>query len=138
MSYKIIAKYVKDIEFKIPDPKAFFLLSEELEKYQIKIDIKSNQIKEKIIEVEITLQLIATKDVEQKITSKIIYSTIIELEKILDQKILEKIILIEVPNKVYSNLRSVFVFIFENSGFRDVKINEKVDFESLYNMRKTQ
>ena len=52
MSYKIIGKYIKDLEYKIPNPKIFSLLSKEISKYKINIDIKSNQIKEKIIEVD--------------------------------------------------------------------------------------
>ena len=51
---------------------------------------------------------------------------------------MEKIILIKVPTEIYSELRQVFVFLFENSGFKDVKINEAVDFEKLYKLRKVQ
>ena len=51
---------------------------------------------------------------------------------------MEKIILIKVPDKIYPELRKIFVFLFENSGFKDVKINETVDFEKLYKMRKVQ
>ena len=51
---------------------------------------------------------------------------------------MEKIILINVPSEIYSELRQIFVFLFENSGFKDVKINETVDFEKLYKMRKVQ
>ena len=42
------------------------------------------------------------------------------------------------PSEIYSELRQIFVFLFENSGFKDVKINKKVDFEKLYRMRKVQ
>ena len=59
-----------------------------------------------------------------------------------DEKIkkedMEKIILIEVPSKIYFELRQIFVFLFEKSGFKDVKINETVDFEKLYKLRKVQ
>ena len=51
---------------------------------------------------------------------------------------MEKIILINVPSEIYYELRQIFVFLFENSGFKDVKINETVDFEKLYKMRKVQ
>ena len=54
------------------------------------------------------------------------------------KKKMEKIILIKVPTEIYSELRQVFVFLFENSGFKDVKINEAVDFEKLYKLRKVQ
>ena len=53
MNYKIISKFVKDLEFKIPSAKSFFLLSKNISNYKVNIDIKSNQVKENIIEVEI-------------------------------------------------------------------------------------
>ena len=56
----------------------------------------------------------------------------------INKEEMEKIILIKVPTKVYSELRQIFVFLFENSGFKDVKINETVDFEKLYKLRKIQ
>ena len=58
--------------------------------------------------------------------------------KKIQKEEMEKIILIKVPNEIYSELRQIFVFLFENSGFKDVKINETVDFEKLYKMRKVQ
>ena len=51
---------------------------------------------------------------------------------------MEKIILIDVPSEIYPSLRKIFVFLFENSGFKDVKINEIVDFEKLYKLKKVQ
>ena len=139
MSYKIIGKYIKDLKFNIPNPKTFFLLSKNISNYKINIDIKSAQVKQNIIEVLISLSLTPTKNDFEKVETKIIYSTIIEIdsEKTLKQEI-EKIILIKVPSEIYSELRRIFVFLFENSGFKDVKISETIDFEKLYNMRKAQ
>ena len=51
---------------------------------------------------------------------------------------MEKIILVEVPTEIYSELRQIFVFLFENSGFNNIKISEKVDFENLHKMKKIQ
>ena len=51
---------------------------------------------------------------------------------------MEKIVLVEVPSQIYSELRKIFVNLFENSGFKDIKINKNVDFQKLYNMKKTQ
>ena len=139
MNYKIIGKYIKDLKFNIPNPKAFFLLSKNISNYKINIEIKSAQIKENIIEVLTSLSLTPTKDESEKIETKIIFSSIIELNKENVQKEeMEKIILINVPNEIYPELRQIFIFLFENSGFKDVKINESVDFEKLYKMRKVQ
>ena len=139
MSYKIIGKYIRDLNFKIPNPKSFFLLSKNISNYKINIDIKSNQIKQNIIEILATLQLAPIKNEFEKIETKIVFATIIELtdDKIQKSEV-EKIILIKVPSQIYPELRSIFVKLFENSGFKDVKINESVDFEKLYNMKLTQ
>ena len=139
MNYKIIGKYIKHVKFNIPNPKTFFLLSKNISKYKINIDIKSAQVKQNIIEVLTSLSLTPIEDDFEKINTKIIYSTIVELENEKIQKDeMEKIILINVPNEIYSELRKIFIFLFENSGFKDVKINETVDFEKLYKMRKVQ
>ena len=58
MNYKILAKYIKNIKFEIPNSKVFFLLAKNISNYKINIDIKSNQIKEKVIEVETTLKFL--------------------------------------------------------------------------------
>ncbi|MEC7136813.1 MAG: protein-export chaperone SecB [Pseudomonadota bacterium] len=139
MNYKIIGKYIKHINFNIPNPKTFFLLSKDIANYKINVEIKSNQVKQNIIEVLTSLNLSPTKDDFEKIDTKIVYATIVELSNnSMDNKEMEKIILIDVPNKIYHELRSIFVYLFENSGFKDVKISESVDFEKLYQMRKIQ
>ena len=139
MSYKIIGKYIKKLDFSIPNPKSFSLLSKNISNYKINIDIKSNQIHNKIIEIETCLSLTPVKDDVDKINTKIIYSTIIELNNDIKDKIeIEKIILIDVPSKIYPDLRKIFIFVFENSGFKDIKINDKVDFQKLYNSKKNQ
>ncbi len=139
MNYKIVGKYIKNLDFQIPNPKIFSLLSKNISNYKINIDIKSNQVKEKIIEIETTLNLTPAKNDLEKISTKIVYSTIIELtNRVTDKKEIEKIILISVPSKIYPELRKIFIFVFENSGFKDIKISENVDFQKLYDLKKIQ
>ncbi len=139
MSYKIISKFIKEIDFKIPDAKTFFSLGKKISDYNVKIDIKSLQIKETIIEINTSLSLIPIKASEEKINTKIVYAAVVEFENNLpDKNNLEKIVLIEVPNELYTDLRKIFLTIFESSGFKDIKIGEKVDFQKLYDQRKIQ
>ena len=139
MTHKIIGKYIKELKFNIPNPKTFFLLAKDIANYKINIDIKSIQAKQNIIEVLTSLKLIPVKNDFEKIDTKIIFSTIVEFsnEK-LTKKEMEKTILIDIPSKIYPELRQIFVFLFENSGFKDIKVNETVDFEKLYKIRKVQ
>ena len=139
MNYKIIGKYIKELNFNIPNTKTFYLLSKNIVNYKINIDIKSNRVKQNIIEVLTSLSLSPTKSDFEIIDTKIILATIIELQndKVKKEQ-LEKIILVEVPSEIYKELRKIFVSLFENSGYKDIKISEKIDFLNLYNMRKTQ
>ena len=134
MNYKIV-KYIKDLNFCIPNPK-YFSLSKDISNYKINIDIKSNQVNQNIIEVLTSLNLKPIKENFEKIDTKIVYSTVIELlnEKIEKQE-MERIILVDVPSQIYSELRTIFVSLFENSGFKDIKINKEVDFKKLYNSK---
>ena len=139
MNYKIVSKYIKKINFNIPNPKIFLLLEKEIPNYKINLDIKNKQFKENIVEVEVSLFLTSLKSDEEKIDVNIVYSAIVELtENKLDKKNLEKIILIQVPSEIYPDLRKTFVFLFEKSGFKQIKIDEKVDFEKLYSLRRVQ
>ena len=139
MTYKIIGKYIKELNFNIPNPKIFFLLAKDISNYKINIDIKSVQVKQNIIEVLTSLKLSPVKDDFEKVDTKIIFSTIVQFdeEKLAKEK-MEKTILVEIPSKIYPELRRIFVFLFENSGFKEIKINKTVDFEKLYKMRKIQ
>ena len=139
MNYKIIGKYIKNLNFNIPNPKTFFLLSKDIAHYKINIDIKSDRIKQNIIEVMTSINLTTTQDNIEKITTDITHSTIVELsEKKIEKEELEKIILVDVPSEIYGELRKVFVSLFESSGFKDIKISKDIDFQKLHSSRKIQ
>ena len=139
MNYKIAAKYIKDLKFEIPNPKTFFLLEKNISNYKIKIDIKSKQFKERIIEVETTLTLNPNSNDFDKINTKIIFSTIIEIDgDLTDKNALEEIVLIKVPNEIYPEIRAVFILLFEKSGFNKIKIEENINFKNLYQKRTIQ
>tara|TARA_A100001011_G_scaffold305989_1_gene320767 strand:- start:1562 stop:2005 length:444 start_codon:yes stop_codon:yes gene_type:complete len=138
MSYKIIGKYINELDFKIPDPKTFFSLAKDISNYKINIDIKSNQIEKKIIDIKTTLKLVPINKQFQTINTKIVFSTIIEISNNLDKKEIEKIILVKVPTEIYPRIREIFIYVFENSGFKDVKISDVIDFQKLFDLKKIQ
>ena len=139
MNYKIIGKYIQELNFSIPNPKTFFLLTKDIVNYKINIDIKSNQVKQNVIEILTTLNLTPIKSGFEEIKTKIVFATVVELiNKDINKKEIEKIVLIDVPTKIYNELRKIFVDLFEYSGFKDVKINENIDFQKLYDMKKIQ
>ena len=108
-------------------------LAKDISNYKFKIDIKSNRFKDNIIEIQTTLALEPRESNLDKIDALVTYSTLVELDKdFTDKKKLEEIILVKIPTEVYPELRKVFIFIFESSGFREIKIDPNVDFKKLY------
>ena len=137
MSYKIIAKFIKDISFEIPNAQAFVMLEKEISNYNLNFDIKSNPFKDNIIEVNTILRISPNENVKYKILSEINFTALVSIEKNFeDKKELEKIILIEIPTEIYPSLYETFVYLFSQAGIKNIEIYKKVDFEKLYNERK--
>ena len=137
MSYKIISKFIKDISFEIPNTKAFVMLEKEILNYGLNFDIKSNSYKKNICEVNTLLRITPNQDVKHKILAEITCAALVSIEKNFDnKKELEKIILIKVPTEVYPTLYQTFVYLFQQAGIKNIQIDQKVDFEKLYNERK--
>ena len=58
------------------------------------------------------------------------------ISELENKKELEKIILVEIPTEIYPTLYETFVYLFKQSGIKNIEIHKKVDFEKLYNERK--
>ena len=50
---------------------------------------------------------------------------------------MEKIILVEVPKTVYPEIRETLFYLFEKSGFKNVNLQKEIDFEKLYENKKS-
>ena len=133
-NYKILAKYIKDMSSETPDIETFLFVKENISKYQLNIDITSKAIKNKLVEINIRLKFEDKEQSEKKSHYEIIYVAIIKVsDDIKDKKVLEKIILSEVPNKIYPDLENAFLNMMHNSGHPGIKLEKKIDFNKLYN-----
>ena len=138
MSYKIISKFIKDISFEIPNPQTFVMLEKEISNYTLNFDIKSNPFKNNIIEVNTVLRISPNQEVKHKILSEITCSALVSIEKKFeDKKALEKMILIQIPTEIYPTLYDTFVYLFKQAGVKNIQIDKEVDFEKLYNQKKS-
>ena len=134
--FKILAKYIKDISSETPDIETFFFVKENISKYHLNIDITSKALKNKLIEVNTTLKFEDKEPNEKKSYYEIIYSTVIKVDDdIKEKKDLEKIILCDVPTKIYPDLENSFLNLIHNSGHPDIKLEKKIDFNKLNNER---
>ena len=134
--FKILAKYIKDMSSETPNIETFLFVKENISKYQLNIDITSRALKNKLIEVNTTLKFEDKGSSERKSYYEIVYASIIKVDdSVKDKKDLEKIILCDVPTKIYPDLENSFLNLVHNSGHPSVKLEKKIDFNKLYNER---
>ena len=134
--YKILSQYVKDLSSETPNVETYIYVKENISKYLLNIDITSKALKNRMIEINTTLKFEDKEISEKKSFFEIVYATIIRAETTVDEKKeLEKIILCDVQNKVFPQIEKCFLDLLHNSGYPEIKLEKKVDFEKLYNER---
>ena len=134
--FKILAKYIKDLSSETPDIETYIFVKDNISKYQMNIDITSKALKNKLIEVNTTLKFEDKEANEKKSYYEIVYATIIKVDDdVKEKKDMERIILCDVPTKIYPDLENTFLNLIHNSGHPSIKIEKKVDFKKLYNER---
>ena len=132
-NFKILAEFVKDMSSETADAQTYMFVKENILKYHLDIDIKSMPLKNGLIEVNTSLKFEDKKEHEKKSYFEIVYASIIKIEEnIKDKEILEKIILCDLQNEIYPNLEKAFLNLLHNSGFSEVKLEKKIDFNKLY------
>ena len=132
--FKILAKYIKDMSSETPDIETYLFVKENISKYQLNIDITSKALKNKMIEVITTLKFEDKETNEKKSYYEINFATIIKVnDEIKEKKDFERIILCDVPTKIYPELEKSFLNLVHNSGHPTIKLEKKIDFNKLYN-----
>ena len=134
--YKVLGKFIKDMSSETPNTETYLFVKENISKYHLDIDITSKALKNKLIEVNTTLKFQDKDANEKKSYYEIVYATIIRVDDdVKEKKDLEKIILCDVPTKIYSKLETSFLNLVHNSGHPDIKLEKKIDFEKLFKER---
>ena len=134
--FKILANYIKDMSSETPDIETFLFVKDNISKYQLNISINSKALKNKLIEINTTLKFEDKEVNEKKSYYEIVYASIVKVsEEIKEKKELEKIILCDVPNKIYPDIEKTFLNLIHDSGHPGIKLEKKIDFDKLYNDR---
>ena len=135
-NFKVIGSFIKDMSSETPDAQTFIFVRDKISKYRLNIDINSKAVKNGIIEVNTILKFNDQPDVLKKSHFEIVYTSIVKVdEKISDKKEMEKIILCDVPNKIYPDLERIFINLLSDSGYPGIKLGKKINFTELYKQR---
>jgi len=135
-NFKIIGSFIKDMSSETADAQTFILVRDKISKYRLNIDINSKAVKKGIIEVNTIVKFTDQPEVLKKSHFEITYTSVVKIdEKVVDKKEMEKIILCDVPNKIYPDLERIFLNLLTDSGYPGIKFEKKVDFTELYKQR---
>ena len=118
------------------DIETYLFVKEHITKYQLGIDINSKALKNNLIEVNTTLKFEDKENNKKKSYFELIFSTIVKVvDEIKKKEDLQKIILCDVQIKIYPDLEKALLDLLHNSGYPEVKLEKKIDFEGLYNQK---
>ena len=135
-NYEIIGKYIKDMSSETPDVETYIFVKDYITNYKLNIDITSKPLKNKTIEVNTILKFEDKNNSIKKSHFEINFATIIKIDgNVKEKKDLEKIILCDVQIEIYPTLEKSFLNLLHNSGYPEIKLEKKIDFEQLYNQR---
>tara|TARA_B100001248_G_scaffold216877_1_gene171910 strand:+ start:726 stop:1148 length:423 start_codon:yes stop_codon:yes gene_type:complete len=131
--YEIIIKYIQDLSVEIPTAETFIFSREHITKYVLGINISTKTLKNKMIEVVTKLTYKDPSENKRKSHFEISYATVIRIlgEKI-DKIEIEKILLCEVQKEIYPELETILIRLIRESGFPELKLEKKIDFDQLY------
>ena len=135
-NFKIIGSFIKDMSSETPDAQTFIFVRDKISKYRLNIDINSKAVKDGIVEVNTVLKFSDQPEILKKSHFEIIYTSIVKVDKkVSEKKEMEKIILCDVPNKIYPDLERIFLNLLTDSGYPGIKFEKKIDFTELYKQR---
>ena len=134
--YKILGKYIKDMSSETPNIETYIFVKDQIAKYQLGIDITSEALKNKMIEVNTKIKFEDKEESKKKSYFEINFASIVKIDdEIKEKKELEKIILCDVQVEIYPDLEKSLLDLLHNSGYPDIKFEKKINFEELYNQR---
>tara|TARA_B100000282_G_C31649495_1_gene452322 strand:+ start:182 stop:604 length:423 start_codon:yes stop_codon:yes gene_type:complete len=134
--YEIVLRYIKDLSVEIPNAETFIFSREYITKYSLGINITTNPLKDEMIEIITKINYKDPSENKRKSYFEILYASVIKIkDKNLKKEELERIILCDVQNEIYPDLEKIFLNVIKDSGFPDLKLEKKVDFEKLYQQK---
>ena len=134
--FNILGKYIKDISSETKDIETYIFVKDRLTKYKMAIDIKSTPLKNKLVEVNTVLKFEDKEEVSKKSYFEMTYATIVKIsEEVKAKEEFEKILLCDVQIKIYPDIEKSFLNLLHNSGYTGFQLENKIDFQELYNNR---
>ena len=137
LKHQIVVSYTKDLSVETPDAESLISARENISKYSLNLDVNSKFLKNKMIEVDTKLTYEDKTKNKKKTRFEMTYATVVKVEEENPNKEdVKKFILCDLQIKIYPQIEKIFLEILKISGFPDIQLNSRIDFNKLYNERK--
>ena len=134
--YEIVLKYIQDLSVEVPNPEIFIYSRDKITRYSLGINITTKTLKNGMIEVITKLNYKDPSEDKRKSYFEISHSTVVKIkDKEINKKELEKILLCEVPSEIYPSIEKILIQLIKDSGFPELKLDKKIDFQQLYQQK---
>ena len=136
IKHKILLGYIKDLSVETPDAESLISARENISKYSLRLNLSSKILKNKMIEVYTNLTY-EDKINKKKTYFEMIYATVVRIEEEKPEpEEIKKFILSDLQTQIYPKIEKIFIDILKLSGFPELELKSKIDFNKLKNENK--
>lgn len=137
--FKILSQFVKDLSFETKNVETYLYVQDIISRYHLNIDINSKAVKNKIIEVNTTLKFQDPQNNELHSVFEITYTSIVKINADdMEKYELQKILLCEVQEEIYPNLKEVFLNLVHGCGYKTLTMDKEINFKEMFEQQFNQ
>ena len=130
--FNILTEFIKDMSCETKNAQTYLHVKDVIKNYHLDFAINAKPMKNKLIEVDTTLNFKDPNSSEQQAYFEIVYTSIVKIDDDVKDLDLKKILLCEVPKKIYPKLEKSFIDMLHNAGYEEIQPNKKIDFDELF------
>ena len=130
--FNILTEFIKDMSCETKNAQTYLHVKDVIKNYHLDFAINAKPMKNKLIEVDTILNFKDPNSSEKQSYFEIIYTSIVKIDDDVKDLDLKKILLCEVPKKIYPKLEKSFIDMLHNAGYEEIQPNKKIDFDELF------
>ena len=137
--YKIVSQFIKDLSAETKDLETYIYVQDIISRYNLNIEINSKPLKNKMIEIDTVLKFHDSENMNFKLLFELIYTSVIKInESTINKEELEKIVICDVQEEIFPNLKNIFLNLIHNCGYKNVTFDKDINFQNLYKEKVNQ
>ena len=137
--YKIVSQFIKDLSSETKNLETYIYVQDIISRYNLNIEINSKPLKNKMIEIDTVLKFHDSENMNFKLLFELIYTSVIKInESTINKEELEKIVICDVQEEIFPDLKNIFLNIIHNCGYKNVTFDKDINFQNLYKEKVNQ